>query len=210
MDQARFVEITEVVEGVTDNDLVHKGTHLPLWSIALSALISLLLSLINIGSSVAFNAIVSLTIACFLGLLCHSHRSSGMEKSNTPCISPRTLEHGTIWPCRQHYLLVLACHHMGVHFLPYRHSCDSIDDELELYLVGRIHDSWVGLVLHLAAQGLCRTQSSGWHNESALENFAITETVRYCWCMESFRKRRLQIGYFVSIQYRVGVVSAGG
>ena len=47
--------------------LVHKGTHLPLWSIALSAVISLLLSLINIGSAVAFNAIVSLTIACYFG-----------------------------------------------------------------------------------------------------------------------------------------------
>ncbi|KAK5085104.1 hypothetical protein LTR24_007240 [Lithohypha guttulata] len=46
---------------------VHPGTHLPLWSIAFSAVISLFLSLINIGSSVAFNAIVSLTVACFFG-----------------------------------------------------------------------------------------------------------------------------------------------
>ncbi|KAK5084760.1 hypothetical protein LTR05_005838 [Lithohypha guttulata] len=46
---------------------VHQGTHLPLWSIALSAVVSLLLSLINIGSAVAFNAIVSLTIACYWG-----------------------------------------------------------------------------------------------------------------------------------------------
>ena len=47
--------------------IVHQGTHLPIWSIVLSAVISLLLSLINIGSSVAFNAIVSLTIACYFG-----------------------------------------------------------------------------------------------------------------------------------------------
>lgn len=56
-----------IIEVLTDHNTVHNGTHLPLWSIALSAVISLLLSLINIGSSVAFNAIVSLTIACFFG-----------------------------------------------------------------------------------------------------------------------------------------------
>jgi choline transport protein len=39
--------------------------HLPLYSIALSGLISMLLSLINIGSSVAFNVIVSVVVASF-------------------------------------------------------------------------------------------------------------------------------------------------
>ena len=59
--------ISDVIEGATNRIVVHPGTHLPLWSIALSAVISLLLSLINIGSTVAFNAIVSLTIACYFG-----------------------------------------------------------------------------------------------------------------------------------------------
>lgn len=46
---------------------VHAGTQLPLYSIGVSACISMLLSLINIGSSVAFNAVVSLTVASFFG-----------------------------------------------------------------------------------------------------------------------------------------------
>lgn len=46
---------------------VHSGSQLPLFAIAVSAVISMLLSLINIGSSVAFNAVVSLTVASFFG-----------------------------------------------------------------------------------------------------------------------------------------------
>jgi choline transport protein len=46
---------------------VEPRTHLPLYSIGLSAVISMLLGLINIGSSVAFNAIVSLVIAAYFG-----------------------------------------------------------------------------------------------------------------------------------------------
>ena len=46
---------------------VEPTTHLPLYSIGLSALISMLLGLINIGSSVAFNAIVSLVVAAYFG-----------------------------------------------------------------------------------------------------------------------------------------------
>ena len=59
----RGLSDSATIERDTDRDTVHKGTHLPLWSIALSAVISLLLSLINIGSSVAFNALVSLTVS---------------------------------------------------------------------------------------------------------------------------------------------------
>jgi amino acid transporter len=44
---------------------VHPGTALPLYSIAVSTLISLLLALINIGSTAAFNAIMSLNVAAF-------------------------------------------------------------------------------------------------------------------------------------------------
>lgn len=46
---------------------VEPNTHLPLYSIGLSAVISMLLGLINIGSSVAFNAIVSLVVAAYFG-----------------------------------------------------------------------------------------------------------------------------------------------
>ena len=44
---------------------IHPETRLPLWCIGLSTTISLLLSLINIGSSTAFNALTSLVISAF-------------------------------------------------------------------------------------------------------------------------------------------------
>lgn len=46
---------------------VEPRSRLPIWSIALSAAISIALSLINIGSAVAFNAIVSFVVAAFFG-----------------------------------------------------------------------------------------------------------------------------------------------
>lgn len=52
---------------LTCSQQVDKRTHLPLNSILLSAVISMLLGLINIGSSVAFNAIVSLVVAAYFG-----------------------------------------------------------------------------------------------------------------------------------------------
>ena len=42
---------------------VHKGTTLPLWSLCLTCCISLLLALIDIGSTTAFNALISLVVA---------------------------------------------------------------------------------------------------------------------------------------------------
>lgn len=44
---------------------VEPRTFLPLWSIALTTMISLCLALINIGSTTAFNAFIGLTIAAF-------------------------------------------------------------------------------------------------------------------------------------------------
>ncbi|KAF8867268.1 amino acid transporter-like protein [Acephala macrosclerotiorum] len=44
---------------------VHVGTALPLYSILVSTVISLLLALINIGSTAAFNAIMSVNVAAF-------------------------------------------------------------------------------------------------------------------------------------------------
>lgn len=46
---------------------VHAGTQLPLWSIGLTATVSVLLSLINIGSTTALNAFLSLTVSAWLG-----------------------------------------------------------------------------------------------------------------------------------------------
>lgn len=46
---------------------VEPRTKLPLYSISLSAIITMLLGLINIGSSAAFNAVASLVVAAFLG-----------------------------------------------------------------------------------------------------------------------------------------------
>lgn len=57
---------------------------IPLWAIALTGTINALLGLINIGSSVAFNAIVSLVVAGYLSsyllaILCmiHARRRAG-------------------------------------------------------------------------------------------------------------------------------------
>lgn len=44
---------------------VHAGTALPLYSILVSTITSLLLALINIGSTAAFNAIMSVNVAAF-------------------------------------------------------------------------------------------------------------------------------------------------
>lgn len=46
---------------------VEPRTKLPLYSLALTAFITVLLALINIGSTQAFNAVVSLVVAGFLG-----------------------------------------------------------------------------------------------------------------------------------------------
>ncbi|PVH91255.1 amino acid transporter [Periconia macrospinosa] len=65
---------------------VHKGTALPIYSICLSVLISLLLGLINIGSSTAFNAMTSLCIASFYscyvvsaGVLLHARYTTQLK-----------------------------------------------------------------------------------------------------------------------------------
>ena len=44
---------------------VHKGTMLPLYAIATTTIVSLLLALINIGSSVGFGAFLSLIVASY-------------------------------------------------------------------------------------------------------------------------------------------------
>lgn len=46
---------------------IEKRTKLPLYSLALTAIVSVLLGLINIGSEEAFNAVISLVVAGFLG-----------------------------------------------------------------------------------------------------------------------------------------------
>ncbi|KAF1958516.1 hypothetical protein CC80DRAFT_515234 [Byssothecium circinans] len=65
---------------------VHKGTALPIYTICLSVLISLLLGLINIGSSTAFNAMTSLCISSFYscyvvsaGVLLHARLTTEMK-----------------------------------------------------------------------------------------------------------------------------------
>lgn len=44
---------------------LHEGTKLPLWALGLSTVITMLLGLINIGSSTAFNAIISLVVSSY-------------------------------------------------------------------------------------------------------------------------------------------------
>ena len=44
---------------------LHERTKLPLWSIALTVVVTMLLGLINIGSSTAFNAVISLVVAAY-------------------------------------------------------------------------------------------------------------------------------------------------
>ena len=46
---------------------VDPRTQLPLWAIGFSVLVTLLLGLINIGSSAAFNAVISLVVAAYFG-----------------------------------------------------------------------------------------------------------------------------------------------
>ncbi|ORY02848.1 amino acid transporter-like protein [Clohesyomyces aquaticus] len=66
---------------------VHKGTKLPLYTICMSVTISMLLGLINIGSSTAFNAMTSLCIAAFYscyvvaaGVMLHKRLTTPLEK----------------------------------------------------------------------------------------------------------------------------------
>ncbi|KAL2062997.1 hypothetical protein VTL71DRAFT_6069 [Oculimacula yallundae] len=68
---------------------VHESTALPLYSILVCAATSLLLSLINIGSTAAFNAIVSLTTASFstsysipIALILHKRLRNDPVKDN--------------------------------------------------------------------------------------------------------------------------------
>lgn len=44
---------------------LHEGSGLPLWALGLSVAITMLLGLINIGSSTAFNAVISLVVATY-------------------------------------------------------------------------------------------------------------------------------------------------
>lgn len=44
---------------------LHESTKLPLWALGLSVVLTMLLSLINIGSSTAFNAVISLVVAAY-------------------------------------------------------------------------------------------------------------------------------------------------
>lgn len=44
---------------------LHEKTNLPLWSLGFSVLITMLLGLINIGSSTAFNAVISLVVSAY-------------------------------------------------------------------------------------------------------------------------------------------------
>lgn len=55
------------VPGASILSQVHKTSKLPLYCYAITATVTALLALINIGSSVAFNAIISLTIAGYFG-----------------------------------------------------------------------------------------------------------------------------------------------
>ena len=55
------------VPGSTTLSKVHKQYHLPLWSILVTAFVTLVLAPVNIGSSVAFNGILSLAVAAYLG-----------------------------------------------------------------------------------------------------------------------------------------------
>lgn len=189
MDQERFVEIHEIAQGVIDHVYSRqKNTPSTLVHCSLGAdLIALEPDQHRFERRLQCHCLINNSM--FLWLLRYSNRTFGMEKSGKSSITPRTLELGTIRPCCQHHLCVLACHHMGVHFLPYRHSCDPIVYELELYFVGRMYDSWLRLVLHLAAQGLCRTETSGWHHEPALGNIAIIEAVAYCHDIETVLER---------------------
>ncbi|KAF2642232.1 amino acid transporter [Massarina eburnea CBS 473.64] len=65
---------------------VHEGTAIPIYAICLSVVISLLLSLINIGSSTAFNSFTSLCIAsiysCYIvsaGVLLHARLTTELQ-----------------------------------------------------------------------------------------------------------------------------------
>jgi amino acid transporter len=70
---------------------VHPKTALPLYSILISTIISLLLALINIGSTAAFNAIVSVNVAAFFisymiptSLLLHKRLRNDPVKDKIP------------------------------------------------------------------------------------------------------------------------------
>lgn len=88
--------------------------------------------------------------------LWYSHCFASMETSNKPASGTRTMEHGKIWPGCQHHIGMLASHHLDIHVLSDRHTCYSVDNELELRIMGRMYDHWARLVLHQTAQGIYR------------------------------------------------------
>ena len=104
-----------------------------------------------------------------LWVLLHPNRSSSLETCNKSTSCPWSLESREIWPCYQHHLPGLADYYVGIHVLSHRYSGRIVDNELELYTVGWIHDNWIGLVLHLAATRVCWTENPGWNDEPALD-----------------------------------------
>lgn len=63
--QASHDQIRHGTQLLTDSKIDDR-TKLPIWSIALSFIITVLLGLINVGSATAFNAVISLMVASYL------------------------------------------------------------------------------------------------------------------------------------------------
>lgn len=93
---------------------VDEKRKLPVNSIILSCIISALLSLINIGSETAFNAIVSLNVAALMfsysisKSLLHLHELSDLAKDLPPAYSaPCSLGARTLWSGGKYHWLVV-------------------------------------------------------------------------------------------------------
>lgn len=91
--------VTECNETDKKMNQVHSLTAVPLWAVACTACVSFLLSLINLGSTIAFNSVVSLAVSClyasylivsvlFLWRRCTRGFGSGLPASTATSAAP--------------------------------------------------------------------------------------------------------------------------
>lgn len=94
---------------------MHTGTSLPLYSIATSTIVAMILALINIGSNQAFEALTSLTVASILLVIYVSSRFDPLSSNhwhNEPAV--RAFYAGPSQGASERILIGIQCDGMGV------------------------------------------------------------------------------------------------
>jgi hypothetical protein len=132
---------------------VKPGWNIPLNAVLLTFAITCLLSLIDIGSTVAFEAIGSLALVAILGTYMISITIFILRRfMGAPSTAP--VEHGQAGDLRQHWCGGLAFDGLGVLLFPRFHSGHTTDDELECRDVRWNLSYWTGLLVHLGQEGV--------------------------------------------------------